>query len=124
MIGAPVRMRRRDESAAAESLQLVALAERLADALEAFGEDRRHLAAAQQPLGVGVAGQGVPGLARELADQRHLERQVGGQHPQRPVRRMVVVHRDRRHQPVDRNHAGMVGDHQRAARRRACSRCR
>ena len=54
---------RGDEPAAAETLQLVALGERLADALEALGEDPDELALAEQPVGVLAAGQRVAGLA-------------------------------------------------------------
>ena len=124
MIGAPVRSAADDEAAAAEPLQLVALGERLADALEALGPDADQLAAGQQPLGVGVAGQRRAGLAGQLADERHLEDQVGAEHPQVPVRRVLVVQRDLGHQRVQRDRAGVVGDDERAARRPACSPCR
>ena len=69
----------------------------------------------QQPLGVLVARQRRAGLARQRRDDRHREHQVGGEHPQVPVRRVVVVQRELRHRRVDRDRAGVVGDDQRAA---------
>ena len=69
----------------------------------------------QQPLGVGVAGQRRAGLAGQLADDRRLEHQVGAEHPQVPVRRVVVEQRDLGHHRVQRDGAGVVGDDQRAA---------
>jgi hypothetical protein len=77
-----VRSAADDEAAAAEALQLVALAERLADALEALGPDADQLAGGQQPLGVGVAGQRVAGLAGQRAHDRQREDQVGAEHAQ------------------------------------------
>ena len=79
MIGVPVAQRRRDEPAAAEALQLVAVAVVLADALEALREDADQLAAAQQPLGVRRAGQRRAGLAGQLGQERHPEHQVGAE---------------------------------------------
>jgi hypothetical protein len=82
MIGAPVRRAAETKPPAPEALQLVALAERLADALEALGPDADQLAAGEQPLGVGVAGQRVAALAGERRDHRQREDEVGGEHPQ------------------------------------------
>jgi hypothetical protein len=45
-------------------------------------------------VGVGGARHGVPGLAGSVADHRQVEHHVGGQQPQVPVRRVLVVHRD------------------------------
>ena len=54
-------------------------------------------------------------LAAELADDRQPEHQIRAEHPQVPVRRVVVVQRDGGHQRVQRDRAGVVGDDQRAA---------
>ncbi len=118
MIGRAGAQRRRHEAAPAEALELVALAERLADALEALGPHPHQLTGRQQPLGVGVAGERVPGLARDLADERRLEDQVGPQHPQVPVRGVLVVQRDLGHDRVERDRSGVVRDHKGAALRR------
>ena len=116
MIGTPVRERRLHEPAPAEALQLVALAERLADALETLGPDADQFAGAQQPLGVGVAGQRRPGLAGQRARARRAEDQVGAEHAQVPVRRVLVVHGDRGHGRVQGPQpAGVIRDEQRAA---------
>ncbi len=56
--------RRRDEPAPSEALQLVPLAERLADALEPLGPDADELAVAEQPFGVG---RGRPACCRSCA---------------------------------------------------------
>ena len=103
------------EAATAESLQLVAVVEVLAQALVALGEDGGQLARAQQPVCVGGARHGVAGLARGLAEHRHVEDHVGGQQSQIAMRRVVVVHRHRSHQAIERQHPGVVGDHQRGA---------
>ncbi len=103
--------RGRDEAAAAEALQLVAILEVLAKALVALGEDGGELAGGQQPVRVGRAGHGVAGLARGLTDHRHVEHHVRGKQAQVAVRRVLVVHRHRGHQSVERQHARVVGDH-------------
>lgn len=54
----------------------------------------------------------MPSLAGDVADDGHLERQIGGEHPQRAMLRMVIVHRDRRHERIDGDHPGVVGHHQ------------
>ena len=107
--------RRRDEAAAAEPLQLVPVGERLADPLEALRPHADELAVGQQALRVRVAGQRAAVLAAELADDRQPEHQVRAEHAQVPVRGVVVVQRDRGHQRVERDGAGVVGDDQRPA---------
>ena len=62
---------------------------------------------------VGGARHGVAGLARRLAEHRHVEDHVGGEQAQVAVGGMLVVHRDRRHQSVERKHARMVGHDER-----------
>ena len=83
--------RRRDEAAAAEPLQLVPVGERLADPLEALRAHADEFAVGQQALRVRVAGQRAAVLAAELADDRHPEHQVGAEHAQVPVRRMMLA---------------------------------
>ena len=112
-MGTPVRSAARHEAAAAEPLELVALLERLADPLEALGPDADQVAAAEHPLGVLVAGQGRAAAPGHLAHERHPEDQVGAEQAQEPAG--VVVHRDHRHQRVDRDRARVVGHDQRAA---------
>ena len=107
--------RGRDEAAATEPLQLVSILEVLAEALVALGENGGQLACGQQPVRVLGARHGVTGLARGLTEHRHVEDHVGGQQPQIAVGRVLVVHRHRRHQSVERQHTGVVGDHQRGA---------
>ncbi len=87
----------------------------LAKALVALGEHRGQLAGGQQPVRVGGAGHGVAGLACRLTHHRHVEHHVGGQQPQVPVGGVLVVYGHRRHQPVERQHPGVVGHHQRGA---------
>ncbi len=100
-----------DEAPATEPLQLVAVLEVLAEALVTLGEDGGQLTRGEQPVGVVRARHGVAGLARGLAEHRHVEDHVRGQQPQVAVCRMVVAHRHRRHQPVERQHPGVVCDH-------------
>ncbi|VXC21528.1 hypothetical protein NOCARDAX2BIS_480023 [Nocardioides sp. AX2bis] len=104
--------RGRDEAAAPEALQLVALGVRLADALEALRPHADQLAPAQHPLGVLLAGQGRARLAGQGADDGEPEDEVGAQGPQETAG--VVVHADHGHQAVDGDRAGVVRDHQRA----------
>ena len=78
----PGAQSRRDETAATEPLQRVPLAERLADALEALGEDAHQFALGEQPLGVLVAGQRGAELAGHRADDGHVEHQVGAEQPE------------------------------------------
>ena len=112
-MGTPVRSAADDEAAATEALELVALAERLADALEALRPDAHELAAREHPLGVLGAGEGGTALAGQRAHDRHLEDEVGAERAQEAAG--VVVHRQHGHQAVERDGAGVVGDHQRAA---------
>ena len=56
----------------------------------------------QQPLGVGVARQRRAALAGQLGRRTASEHEVGAEHPQVPVRRVVVVQRELGHQRVDR----------------------
>ena len=84
----------------------------LAQTLVALGEDRGELAGGQQPVRVRGARHGVAGLARGLADHRHVEHHVGGQQSQVAMCGMLVVHGHRSHQPVERQHTRMVGDDQ------------
>ena len=116
--------RRRDEPAAAEPLQLVAVLEVLAQALVALGEHRGQLAGGQQPVRVGGAGHGVAGLARRLTDHRHVEHHVGGQQPQVAVGRGAC--RAPRPTPSARRTAARPRGWRRPAPRRspAGSRCR
>ena len=51
-------------------------------ALEPLRPHADELPGGEQPLGVGVAGQRVPALAGELADERQLEHEVGPEHAQ------------------------------------------
>lgn len=104
-----------DEPAAAEPLQPVAVLEPLAQPLVALREHGGQLAGGQQPVRVGGAGHGVPGLAGRLAHHRQVEHHVGGQQPQVPVGGVLVVHGHRQHQPVERQHPGVIGHHQRGA---------
>ena len=67
----------------------------------------------EHPLGVLGAGQGGTALAGQRAHDRHLEDEVGAQRAQEAAG--VVVHRQHGHQAVERDGAGVVGDHQRAA---------
>ena len=99
----------RDEPATAEPLELVALAERLADPLEALGPDAAQLAVGEQPLGVGVGGERGARLAGDLTDHRRLEHQVRPEHAQVPVGRVLVVDGHLGHQGVHRDRAGVVG---------------
>src|SRR5690606_23021404 len=99
--------RRADETAAAEALQLVALAERLADALVALGEHADELALPQQPRRVGLAGEGVPRLAGQVAEDRDLVDEVRAEQADLPSH--VVVHRDRQHERVEGDRPGVVG---------------
>ena len=62
MMGDSGAQRGRDEAAASETLQLVALAEGLTDPLEAFRQDADQLVGPEQALGVGGARQRVPVL--------------------------------------------------------------
>ena len=105
--------RRGHEPTAAEPLELVALAERLADPLESLRPDADEVTPRQHPLGVLDAGEGRAALAGQRADDRHLEHQVGAQRAQGPVG--VVVHREHRHQAVERHRPGVVGHDERAA---------
>src|SRR5207245_8754207 len=59
-----------DEPAATEALELVPLAERLADAFVAFGEHADDLAGVEQPGRVFRACKRVAALARDLTDER------------------------------------------------------
>ena len=104
---------RRDEAAAAEALQLVPLAERLADALEALGEHRHQLAGGEQPLGVGVAGQRVAGPAGDRPEDGGLEHEIGSQVADHPARRVVVGDAGGEHHRIDGDGAGVIGDQQR-----------
>ena len=61
----------------------------------------------------------LPGLAGQRAEPGRAEDQVGAEHPQVPVRRVVVEQRQRGHHRVQRQRAGVVGDDQRAAGRPA-----
>ena len=108
----------RDEPAPPEPLKLVPLAERLADPLETLRPDADHLAAREQPLGVGVARQRGTTLAGDLADHRGGEDEVGAEHPQVPFRRVLVVDGDLGHQGVERDRA-RSGWRRRAPRRRS-----
>ena len=83
--------------------------------LNPSGQTPDQLAAGQQPLGVGVGREGRATLAGQLPDHRGLEDDVGAQHPQVPLRRVLVVHGDLGHQAVDGHRARVVGDDQRAA---------
>ena len=114
MIGTPVRDRGGHEAAAAEPLQLVALAERLADALEALGPHPDELAGDSIRSASSLQARVRAALAGQLADDRHLEDEVGAERTQ-VAAGVVVVHRRHRHQPVERHGAGVVGDDQRAA---------
>jgi len=112
--------RRVHEAAAPEALQLVAVAERLADALEALRPHPDKLPRGQQALGVGVAGQRRAGLSGEGAEAGRGEDQVGAEHAQVPPGRIlagrVVVDRDGGDGTVERpESAGVVGHEQRTA---------
>ena len=116
MIGTLVRSAADDEPAAAEPLQLVPLAERLADPLEPLRPHADELAAAQQPLGVRVAGQRARrscGRTRRRTASENTR--FGAEHPQVTVGRVVVEQRQLGHHRVDRDGARVVGHHQRAA---------
>ena len=56
----------------------------------------------------------MAGFARQSTHHRHLECHVRSQHSQWTMRWMVIVHGNRRHQSVDRDHTGVVGDHKRS----------
>ena len=115
MIGTPVRRAALTKPPRPNRCSVYRSRERLADALEALREDADELALGEQPLGVLVAGQRRAELAGQGPDERDVEDQVGAEQPQPPVRRVLVVQRHRRHQRVDRDGAGVVGDHQPAA---------
>src|SRR5690606_1906787 len=102
-----------DEAAASEPLELVALGEGFADALVPLGEDADELALAEQPGGVGLAGEGVPGLAGQMPENRDLVDEVRAQETDVPS--TVVMHADREHQRVERDRPRVVGDEERAA---------
>ena len=70
--------------------------------LKPSGQTPTSSPAAQQPLGVRVAGQRLPGLAGQRAEPGRAEDQVGAEHPQVPVRRVVVEQRQRGHHRVER----------------------
>src|SRR5262245_59397801 len=93
-----VPQRSRYEAAAAETLQLVALAELLADPLEALWPDPDQLTGAKQPVDILVAGQRVAGFAGQMCGHRQLEHEVGGEQSQVPASRMVIVDSQLRHQ--------------------------
>ncbi len=107
----PGPQRRLDEPAPAEALQLVARRERLSDALEPFRPYADELPLAEQAFRVGGAGQRLARLARERADQRHLEHQVRAE-PAQVAAAGLVVDRDRSHQRVQGQHTGVVRDQQ------------
>src|SRR5205807_4496489 len=105
-----------DEPAATEALELVPLAERLADAFVAFGEHADDLAGVEQPGRVFRACKRVAALARDLTDEREPERQVGGEQP--AVSAGSLVDRELHHERVQRQRAGVVRDQQSGAARR------
>src|SRR5665647_3507792 len=105
----------RDEPAPAESLKLVALAERLADALEALWPHTNELAGSQQALGIRVCRQRAAALAGHSADDRRLEDQIGSEHAQKTMVRVLIVYRDLGHQRVQRHRARVVGHNERTA---------
>jgi hypothetical protein len=112
----PAGQRGLDEAAAAEPLQLVPLAERLADALEPLGPHPDQFARAQEPFGVLRAGERAAGLAGHRPESGGVEQQVGAQRPQEPPRRVLVVDGDHRHHGVEGPQpAGVVGHEQRGA---------
>ena len=109
--------RGRDEAPAPEALQLVALTEGLPDPLEALGPNTHEFAAREESFRIGHAGERVPGLACERGEEGRLEDQVGTQHAQVALSRVVVIERDLRHQRIECDGARVVGDDERAARR-------
>ena len=80
--------------------------------------------ARQQPLGVGVARQRVPGPARQLPDEAAARRP--GRHPAcaAAMLRVMVVQRDLGHHRVERDRARVVRRRSARRLRRACSRAR
>ena len=107
--------RRGDEPAAAEPLQLVPVRERLADALEPLRPHADQLAGRSRRSASAVQASVVPCLRLSGPTTGIRNTRSRAEHPQVPVRRVVVVQRDRGHQRVERNGAGVVGDDQRAA---------
>ncbi len=105
--------RRDREPAAPETLQLIALAERLPGPFEALREDPDQFPGAQQPVGLLRAGPGVPAHPGQTGQDGHGIYEVSAQQPQVPVRGMLVEQAGLQHHGVERQHAGMVGDNQR-----------
>lgn len=83
--------------------------------LNPSGNHSGQLAGAQQAFGVGGAGQGMPGLAGQPAQDGQFEDQISGRQPQKPLFRVSVVHGQLEHQCVDEEYARVVGHDQGAA---------
>ena len=106
------------EPAPAEPLQPVPQAERLADALEPLRKHPDQLTAAQQPLRLGGIGWHMPAPPGQVAEHRQRVHQVGAEHPQVAMGRMLVEHTYLEHERVQWDHARVVGYHQGGAGRR------
>ena len=54
----------------------------------------------------------MTGPAGDRTDHRHVEDDVGGQQSQIAVSGVVIANSDRQHRTIERQRAGVVGDHQ------------
>src|SRR5258707_5908832 len=99
------RQCRPGEPAAAESLQLVSVAEWLADPFEALGKHPDKLACPQQPLRLGGLGWHMAAGPRHPAEQRDRVHHVGAQQPQVPPRWVLVENSYLEHDRIEREDA-------------------
>ena len=97
-------------------LQLVALPERLGRATHPFREDRQQLAALEQPPHVGVRPADDAGPCEQAADERQHRHEPIRDRAQDPAGAAHDV--DPQQRAIDREHATVVGDEDRAALRR------
>src|SRR5262249_15623888 len=104
-----------DVAAAAEALQLVPLAERLADALHALGKHREQLAPRQQAPGVLRARPHGAYAVQERPEEWRMEYEIVGQPTQRTPITARVAQRGLEHHAVPRQRAGVVAHEQRRA---------
>ena len=103
------------EAAASESLQPVAIAKELPDALLALGEHRDERLALEEPLGVLLAGADGADAVGHVPEEREMKDPVFGEPAHAAVPRMLPAHGQAQHQAVERDGARVVGDEQAAA---------
>ena len=115
MIGTPVRSAAETKPPRPNRCSLYRSANGLPMPLKPSGHTPTSSPSASSRSASALQASVLPCLRPSWPTHRQPEHQVRAEHAQVPVRGVVVVHRDRGHQRVERDGAGVVGHDQRAA---------